>query len=81
MIEVSFDTALFIYLVLWLVMLATLWRREIVRLRRNEWQLSNSRLFHCDQCHHSFIIGEPVNLTRCPRCNAVCTRRRRRDLE
>ncbi len=81
MIEASFDNALLIYLVLWLVLLAVLWRREESRLKRNEWQRSNNRLFHCDSCHHSFIASEPVSLTRCPRCNAVCTRRRRRDLE
>ncbi len=53
-----------------------LWRRESKRLRRNEWHLTNSQLFHCDQCHYSFILEEPVTLTRCPRCNAICFKRK-----
>ena len=77
----SFAGALFVYFVLWLIFLAILWARELVRVRNNSWHLSNSRLFHCDNCHHSFLSKEPVNLTRCPRCNSICICRRRRDLE
>jgi len=81
MIELSYDEALFVVLLGWLLLLTILWRREVAREKRNEWQVYNSRLFHCDRCHHSFLTGDPVNLTRCPRCNAVCIRRRRRDSE
>ncbi|MDD3155714.1 MAG: hypothetical protein PHS41_12690 [Victivallaceae bacterium] len=81
MIGMSFADALFGILALWLLFLAILWLRELNRIRNFEWHLSNSRLFHCDQCHHSFIIKEPLNLCRCPRCNAICISRNRRNLE
>ena len=81
MIGMSFADALFVYFLLWLIFLAILWWRELSRVKSYEWHLSNSRLFHCDSCHHSFIIKEAVNLTRCPRCNAICICRNRRALE
>ncbi len=81
MIGMSFADALFVYFLLWLIFVGILWWRELSRVKSYEWHLSNSRLFHCDNCHHSFIIKEAVNLTRCPRCNSICICRNRRDLE
>ncbi len=81
MIPMTFADALFGFLLLWLIYLGILWYREMNRVKSHEWHLSNSRLFHCDNCHHSFIIKEPVSLSRCPRCNSVCICRKRRNLE
>ncbi len=72
---------LLVYFFGWLILIAVLWVRELLRVRSFEWHLSKSRLFHCDHCHHSFIIKEAVNLTRCPRCNSISICRERRNLE
>ena len=76
MIGISFAEFFSFLLVLLLLYIAWLWMRENGRIRRNEWQLSNRQLFHCNTCHLSFIPKHPVSLCRCPRCNTVCIRRR-----
>ncbi len=82
MISVTYSEALFLYFLFWLLFIMILWRREEVRLSRNEWRLTRSQLFHCDNCHHSFVNRDRgASLCRCPRCNAMCIRHRRRDLE
>ena len=76
MIECTYSEALFAYLVLWLLLILVLWRREESRVRKNEWRISR-RIFHCDNCHHSFVNRDPeVSICRCPRCNEICVRRR-----
>jgi uncharacterized paraquat-inducible protein A len=59
-----------------LVYIIWLWLREHNRQKRNEWQLNNRQLFHCNTCHLSFVPKYPVSLCRCPRCNTVCIRRK-----
>lgn len=78
MIGLSLANALVAVLVLWLIWLAVLWLRELNRNDRSAWSLSNSRLFHCDRCHHSFILKKTENITRCPRCNSICIAKRNR---
>ena len=75
----TYADAFFIYLLLWLLLLAYLARREYVRRKEHRWQSMDNNLFHCDKCHLSFVPRERINLCRCPRCNAVCIKRRRRD--
>jgi uncharacterized paraquat-inducible protein A len=75
-IETSFTAFFTMLLIISLLYIAWLWFRENSRQKRNEWQLSNRQLFHCNNCHHSFIPSKPVSLCRCPRCNTVCIRRR-----
>lgn len=79
MIYLTYADAFFIYLLLWLLLLGFLWYREDLRLRRHRWKISGNRLFNCDKCHHAFIHDEPVNICRCPKCNAICFRRKSRD--
>ena len=81
MIELSFADAFFTYLLLWILFIGILWCRELARVKNFDWKVSNSRLFHCDNCHHSFIVKDSVNLTRCPRCNSICIFRKQRNLE
>jgi hypothetical protein len=38
--------------------------------------LSSSQLFHCNNCHLSFVPKQAVSLCRCSRCNTVCIRRK-----
>ena len=73
---INYADALLALLLSFCAYLVWLWHRERRRLRRNEWRLSSSQLFHCDQCHYSFIPEEPVTLTRCPRCNTICIKRK-----
>ena len=72
----SFAEFFTMLLIAGLIYIAWLWLRESNRQRRNAWQLSNRQLFHCNNCHLSFIPKHPVSLCRCPRCNTVCIRRR-----
>ncbi len=81
MIPLSIADAIFLYFLLWVLVVLVLWFREQARLKRNEWKINRSRLFNCDNCHHAFISAESVNLTRCPRCNSICFRRKQRDIE
>ena len=76
MIGIGFAEFFSLSLIILLCYIACLWFREYRRIRRNEWQLSNRRLFHCNTCHLSFVPKEPVSLCRCPRCNTVCILRR-----
>lgn len=76
MIGIGFAEFFSMTLIILLVYIGWLWYRENRRIRRNEWQLSNRRLFHCNTCHLSFVPKQAVSLCRCPRCNTVCIQRR-----
>lgn len=81
MISATFSEVLFMYFLILLTLVLILWRREEVRIRRNEWRISSSQLFHCDNCHHSFVNRDRrASICRCPRCNAMCIRRHDREL-
>ena len=78
MIALSYAEVFFLYLLIWLLFLGFLAWRENLRNNRHHRQIFKSNVFHCNECHHTFVPDEQVNLHRCPRCNAVCIRRRRR---
>lgn len=78
MIGASLPHAIFVYMTVWLALIVFLWCRMLLRRRNAQWSLTDSRLFNCGNCHFAFLAREEVNLTRCPRCNAICIRRRRR---
>ena len=80
MIESTYSEVFFIYLALWLLLILLLWRREEKRVQKNEWRISRSQLFHCDNCHHTFVNRDrEINICICPSCKALCVRRRSRD--
>ena len=76
MIPISFSEFFCLLLTILMLYLLLLWLRASARQKRNAWQVSHSRLFHCNNCHHSFVPRTPVSLCRCPKCNTVCIRRR-----
>ena len=78
MIALSYADAFFIYLLLWMCLFAFLGWKARQRQKKHYWQITNTNLFHCDRCHHIFVPSERLNLCRCPRCNAVCIRKKRR---
>ena len=81
MILATYAEVFFMYFLLWLLLILVLWRREESRVGHNEWRISSSQLFHCDNCHHSFVNRDRgASICRCPRCNAMCIRRRGHDL-
>ena len=81
MIFATFSEVFFMYFFILLVLVLILWRREEARVRNNEWRISSSQLFHCDNCHHSFVNRDRgASICRCPRCNAMCIRRHGREL-
>ena len=81
MIYATYSEVFFFYFLLWLLLILLLWRREEARVRRNGWRISRSQLFHCDNCHNSFVNRDRnASICRCPRCNAMCIRRRRHDI-
>jgi hypothetical protein len=72
MIGINFTDFFTMTLIILLIYIAWLWMREIRRIRRNEWQLNNRRLFRCNKCFLCFVPKQPVSLCRCPRCNNMC---------
>lgn len=76
MIAISFSGFFFLLFIILFIYMAYLWYRESAKVKRNSWHVSNSRLFHCNNCHWSFVPKKPVSLCRCPRCNTVCIRHR-----
>jgi len=78
MIGVGASGAVFFYFSVWVLLLLILWIREYLRLRRNQYHLENGRLFNCGNCHYAFLSSDEseIHLARCPRCNAICIRRK-----
>ena len=81
MISISYADALLGYLVIFLILIMVLWILENARVKRHERRNFSTRLFFCEKCRRPFLPDEDVNFCRCPRCNKVCIRPRRRDLE
>jgi len=77
----NYADGMFFYFLCWLILLVVLWLREVRRERRNSWELTNSKLFHCDHCHLSYIINDEGSWSRCPRCNSVVICRKKNKLE
>lgn len=79
MIGVTCAQGLFLLMVLWLLGIAFCHLRALRRRNLPQWRREDSHhLFSCDRCHYTFLNKDQVNLTRCPRCNAICIRRRAR---
>lgn len=77
MIELDERSTLLLYMIVWLTVIVVLWIREHFRVSKFNWELSNSKLFHCSNCHHTFLTKDGDNLTRCPNCNSVCIAKRK----
>ncbi len=76
MLQLSLADGILIYSLIWLLVIFYLWHRELRRAALADWELNQSRLFNCDNCHHSFIAKDMRNVTRCPRCNGMCIYRK-----
>lgn len=77
MIELDQKNLILVYMIIWLIIIVVLWLREIYRVRKFDWNLSNTKLFHCNNCHHAFLTHDGANLTRCPNCNSICIAKRK----
>ena len=78
MIPITIDTALTLYLLIWLITVGILWGRRLRQDSITELNLNKNRLFRCDQCHYAFVSKENITITRCPRCNGICIFRKRK---
>lgn len=77
MIELDEQSVLLLYMCVWLGLIVILWIREKFRVNKFDWELSNTKLFHCSNCHHTFLTQDGANLTRCPNCNSICIAKRK----
>lgn len=77
MIELDQKNLILVYMIIWLTVIVVLWLREIYRVSKFDWDLSNTKLFHCNNCHHTFLTQDGANLTRCPNCNSICIAKRK----
>lgn len=75
---ISYSAFFLIVVICFLALLAVLTVREALRRRRNYWELGGEKLFECKNCHYSFVSKNEDNVSRCPRCNSICFRRRRK---
>lgn len=76
MIGVTYAQGLFWFLVFWLGLIMILYWRSSRRRHAEHRRGDSHHLFSCDGCHYTFLNKDQVNLVRCPRCNAICIRRR-----
>ncbi len=77
MINLTYAEGIFFYVLLSLATIVILWARELWRNRAYSWESSSRRVLNCPGCHVSFIAPENTNVTRCPRCNAICFYKKR----
>jgi hypothetical protein len=77
LIEIDVQTGFFIYLFIWFAMLAFLWGRELWRDKIYDWALSEGKVCICEECHFAFLIKPNESISRCPRCDEMCTIRKR----
>jgi uncharacterized paraquat-inducible protein A len=78
MISLSIENSFIVYLFVWLITIAILWIREIWRNYAYDWSLSKDQLLSCKRCHYSFLSKHGENVSRCPRCNEICIKRKPR---
>ncbi len=78
MIGIDFYWGFVLYLGVWLVTIFILWIRELRRLRLYDLKVGKNELCKCNSCHYNFLMNNNSNISRCPRCNAMCILRKRR---
>ena len=78
MMSISIQNGFLVYVSVLLALLAaaTLW--EWWRTWGNSWHMSSENLVQCHDCHRAFVLARGRRQARCPRCDAVCTARRKR---
>jgi predicted Zn-ribbon and HTH transcriptional regulator len=68
MIEVSWNTALMIYLSITLAPLIILWVLQHNRKRKQKISIEEHRLIRCEYCHFCYLDEKIKGVTRCPQC-------------
>lgn len=71
MFHVSFATAFFIYLLIWIIYLTILWARETWRTDIRDWSLSQGKLCICDECRYAFLVKPRETTAICQRCGQL----------
>jgi len=77
MIPINFEYGFVIYITIWFCFFIFLWIKEIRREYTSELNAMKELLYLCGTCHHSFTSHQRKNITRCPKCNAICIFRKK----
>lgn len=78
MIPISCTGGFLIYLFIWIIVVFILWCRELWRRKVYDWALSEGSLCICDDCHYAFLVKPNETVSRCPRCNEICSVKRKK---
>ena len=78
MFHIQFQTGFEVYIALMLVGLAAAALFELLRSRRQSWNLSEDQLCRCADCSFTFVVRRKETVARCPRCGVLCSVRARR---
>ncbi|WP_068469139.1 hypothetical protein [Candidatus Protochlamydia phocaeensis] len=68
MIELTFNTALMLYLSLALLIVLGVWVYSHYRTRRRTILSCEQDLFVCEYCHYAYLEESIKQLNRCPQC-------------
>ena len=71
MIELTWNTALLLYLLLLLLALFSLWIFTHFRQKGRKITLSTENIAVCEYCHNTYISHLEDSLSRCPACNSL----------
>lgn len=71
MIELTFSTALVIYLCLTLFLLLGLWLFHHYHASKRKIITCDQKLYVCEYCHFAYLQESHKNLTRCPQCKSL----------
>lgn len=70
MIELTFNTALMLYLSLTLFAVLGVWGYSHYHFQRKKIISAEKTLFICEYCHCAYLAESLRNVNRCPQCNS-----------
>lgn len=77
MIGLTAEAGFLVYVLVMLGGLGALAIRDAWRAHAHGWTLSEEHVVHCEQCPCTYLVHRGVKIIRCPRCDALHSRRRR----
>ncbi len=77
MIAIAPGSGFLIYLILMLAALCAVGAWEMWRARIQHWSVSEEQLTRCAKCGYSFLVRRSETVVRCPRCEKLCSIRKK----
>ena len=71
MIELTWNGALLLYLLILLFSLFALWFTSHIRQRRRKLSLFVENVAVCEYCHNTYLARQGEKLSRCPLCHSL----------